>query len=194
MTPDEIRRKLKQDYPWIPDDKIEDAVRPLCGVCESRPARGRGRVGADGAAMPRRAVKSEAAVQREVVVPWSCLASDNKHRSPLQSRADHRIYKLAREMTRFQAKRQLGELAPIEGDVQMAVLVFEPNRRRRDIANLLKCLCDGLKGAAYVDDHQIMALTVERAEYDVDRPRAEVTVRSLADVDRALGLTEMKHG
>ena len=55
---------------------------------------------------------------------------------------------------------------------------------RRDVDNCAKSICDALNGIAYLDDSQIIELTVRRA-VDRERPRAVVRVEAavLHDVD-----------
>ena len=59
--------------------------------------------------------------------------------------------------------------------MHLSVVLWLPDRRRRDVDNCAKSICDGLNGIAYLDDSQIIELTVRRA-VDRERPRAEVTV------------------
>ncbi|MCC7407232.1 MAG: RusA family crossover junction endodeoxyribonuclease [Phycisphaeraceae bacterium] len=53
---------------------------------------------------------------------------------------------------------------PAKGRVAVAVEVFPPDRRRRDLDNLLKAVCDALEhGGAFVDDSQIVWLLIKKA-------------------------------
>jgi len=53
---------------------------------------------------------------------------------------------------------------------------FPPDRRRRDLDNLLKSVLDALEHAGvYADDSQVDLLVVRRCE--VDRPHGHVEVR-----------------
>lgn len=63
---------------------------------------------------------------------------------------------------------------PIEGKVQMEIVVCFGDNRRRDVDNCAKALCDGAQGIAYKDDSQVWDLRIRRVE-DGD-PRAEVEV------------------
>lgn len=114
-----------------------------------------------------------------LVLPWSCLVSDNRHRGPVASRADHAAYKLARTRAHAEASEQWGPRAPFSGRVCLTVRVFAPDSRRRDIANYRKCLTDALEGVAYVNDAQIDDERWTRGAIDRDRPRAEITVEEL---------------
>lgn len=52
---------------------------------------------------------------------------------------------------------------PIRGKVEIWISVYPPDRRRRDLDNILKALLDALEhGGAYRDDSQIVELHVER--------------------------------
>jgi len=50
---------------------------------------------------------------------------------------------------------------PLEGDLQIAVLIHPANRRKEDIDNRLKPLLDALQGVLYEDDAQIKTLRAE---------------------------------
>lgn len=53
----------------------------------------------------------------------------------------------------------------LEGDLTMYVRVCPPDRKRRDLDNVLKALWDALQHAGvYRDDSQIARFTVERGE------------------------------
>jgi len=65
---------------------------------------------------------------------------------------------------------------PITGPVRVQVLAHPPNRRRRDIDNLLKITLDSLSGYAFEDDHQIDAIEITRGILDRPSGNIEVTV------------------
>ena len=53
-------------------------------------------------------------------------------------------------------------LEPLAGPIEMNVVLHPPDRRRRDVDNALKALCDSHETAgAYEDDSQIVKLKVE---------------------------------
>ncbi|MCC7407526.1 MAG: RusA family crossover junction endodeoxyribonuclease [Phycisphaeraceae bacterium] len=53
---------------------------------------------------------------------------------------------------------------PAKGCVAVRVEAFPPDRRRRDLDNLLKALCDALEhGGAFLNDSQIVWLLIRRA-------------------------------
>jgi crossover junction endodeoxyribonuclease RusA len=54
---------------------------------------------------------------------------------------------------------------PLAGPLQLEVVVFPPDRRRRDIDNVQKALLDALQhGGAYADDSQIVRLSIEKGQ------------------------------
>ncbi len=79
----------------------------------------------------------------------------------------------------FYAVKQLGQPElPLEGRVGAELHVFFPDYRRRDIDNCLKVTLDGMKGAMYLDDSQVVEIHIYK-HVDKLRPRFEVTVYSL---------------
>lgn len=70
----------------------------------------------------------------------------------------------------------------IQGDVRLALAVYFPNRRRRDLSNTLKIIEDALKGITYADDSQVARIELTRY-YDNANPRAVVTVESYRAAD-----------
>ena len=54
---------------------------------------------------------------------------------------------------------------PLDGDLSIEIIVYPPDRRRRDVDNVLKSLLDALeKGGAYENDSQIKRLTIEKRQ------------------------------
>ena len=82
------------------------------------------------------------------------------------------------------AARDAGIRNPYQGAVRLEIVLWLPDRRRRDVDNCAKSICDALNGIAYLDDSQIIELTVRRG-VDRVRPRAVVRVEAavLHDVD-----------
>jgi Holliday junction resolvase RusA-like endonuclease len=62
----------------------------------------------------------------------------------------------------------------VTGNVAVHILVYRP-RKAGDLDNSLKILIDSLRGVAYVDDSQIVAIHAYRHE-DKKNPRVVVTV------------------
>jgi crossover junction endodeoxyribonuclease RusA len=53
-------------------------------------------------------------------------------------------------------------LKPSHGRIQMEVEVNPPDRRKRDLDNILKALLDSMQGILYMDDEQIDCLIISR--------------------------------
>lgn len=68
-----------------------------------------------------------------------------------------------------------GVRQPVLGPVVVRLWVYRP-RRRGDLDNVLKATLDALKGAAFVDDGQVVELHARRLE-DKAFPRVEVEVQ-----------------
>lgn len=87
-----------------------------------------------------------------------------------------------REQRAYQDKVRLCALAAgarrMEGLLELEVVAYMPDRRRRDWDNLGKQVADALNGCAYEDDSQIWAASVRKA-LDGVRPRLEVTLRQM---------------
>jgi crossover junction endodeoxyribonuclease RusA len=66
---------------------------------------------------------------------------------------------------------------PAGGRIALAMDAFPPDRRRRDLDNLLKSTLDALQhGGVYEDDSQVDLLVVRRCE--PDRPDGHVFIRT----------------
>ena len=64
---------------------------------------------------------------------------------------------------------------PIEDEIFLTLWVYPPDKRKRDLDNVLKVLLDSLQQAGvYKDDNQIVKLFVERKEVKIG---GEVIVR-----------------
>lgn len=57
-------------------------------------------------------------------------------------------------------------LIPFDADqrISVTILCFPPDRRKRDLDNVLKALFDSLCGFAFIDDSQIDSIHIERKE------------------------------
>lgn len=73
------------------------------------------------------------------------------------------------------AQLAAARVQPLAGPLAIEVDVYPPDRRRRDLDNLLKSLLDAIEhGHAYHDDSQIARILVERKDVT---PGGKVTVR-----------------
>jgi len=115
-----------------------------------------------------------------LVLPWSCLISDNRHRGPVSSRTDAAAYKLARTRAHDLAREQWGSASVFTGPVSVGLVFTPPRLGKPDPVNLLKCLLDALVGVCYADDVQIYRLAVDRLAPSIDRPHVTITVEEIA--------------
>lgn len=61
--------------------------------------------------------------------------------------------------------------------VEVSILAYYPDKRRRDIDNVLKAPLDALTHAGiWEDDSQIEALSIRKAGYDQHTPRLEIDI------------------
>jgi len=83
-----------------------------------------------------------------------------------------------RRVARILAARRL---PPALGRLAVTVEVYPPDRRRRDIDNLLKAVLDACQhGGAFPDDSRIVWLLIHRTQV-VRGGRVVVTIRDLAE-------------
>lgn len=74
---------------------------------------------------------------------------------------------------------------PLSGRLAVHVILFPPDRRRRDIDNVQKALFDALEqGRAYHDDAQIESLRIVKAS-PVPGGRVIVTIKETRDAEAA---------
>ena len=59
------------------------------------------------------------------------------------------------------------------GPVEVEIMLYLPDKRRRDLDNMAKSILDGLNGVAWQDDAQVVRLVVEK-HVDPPAPRAVV--------------------
>lgn len=73
-----------------------------------------------------------------------------------------------------------GGWRPRTSDLDVRIMAFLPDARRRDLDNLLKASLDALTHAGvWRDDSQIKRLTIEHCGIDRENPRLEVGVSTL---------------
>ena len=71
-------------------------------------------------------------------------------------------------------------IEPIEGDLIVDIAINPPDRRRRDVDNVLKALLDSLQFAgAFEDDSQIVRLSIEKHEPLPKDGKTTVRIQSL---------------
>lgn len=108
--------------------------------------------------------------EQRYTLPWSALQTGNKFFG-LASKAYLAAKERAREIVKLNWPGMLYTV-PVLLDVRLYV----PNEQRRDVLNYAKLIADVLTGIVYRDDSLIHEAHFTR-EIDIDRPRAEITVR-----------------
>lgn len=69
---------------------------------------------------------------------------------------------------------------PLEGKLELRIVAFPPDNRRRDLDNLLKATCDSLEYANVVsNDYQFCKKTIERAKTNTKNGALLVSVGPL---------------
>jgi len=122
-----------------------------------------------------------------LTLPWAVLVPDNARHGVMRGRVLlTKRYREAKEAARMLALGQLRHESPIIAcDVAVTIRVHAPDRRRRDIQNLTKLVCDVLTLIAYQDDSQVARLTLERGAMDRVNPRADIEVSPITRAGRA---------
>lgn len=69
----------------------------------------------------------------------------------------------------------------LSGPVVLSLVLYMPDRRRRDGENIQKAIQDALNGLAYEDDSQVMEWH-GRMEVDKSNPRAIVTLEAIQEM------------
>ena len=81
----------------------------------------------------------------------------------------------AYEDCRSLCARQAGLRTPSVTPVCLAIALYFPDRRRRDLDNAAKAVMDALNGVGYRDDSQVQTLHVTRA-IDAANRRVEIAI------------------
>lgn len=76
------------------------------------------------------------------------------------------------------AKAAMGDRKPFSGPVSMTVVGFFNSRRRKDIQNTLKSVCDALNDIVYEDDSQIVTLSASKF-YNKEHPGIRIIVQEI---------------
>lgn len=74
----------------------------------------------------------------------------------------------------WHAKAAMNRREPLDGTVEVRFRFVLPDRRRRDIDNLLKLGLDAMNGITYSDDTQVHH--IEATKQVGDEPRTEITI------------------
>ncbi len=70
-----------------------------------------------------------------------------------------------------------GKKWPLDARYELIVKAFVPNRRTRDLSNIIKSIEDGCNGILWNDDSQIARIVDCELLVEARMPRAEVVVR-----------------
>lgn len=114
-----------------------------------------------------------------ITLPWGCLVSDNLRKG--LAKEAWRRYKAGRDAAHMVALSQVrGERPRFRCPVNVELLFWLPDERKRDPSNLLKAVLDALKAVAYDDDSRVRSLSFLVMGVDKDNPRVEITVTDRA--------------
>ena len=114
-----------------------------------------------------------------LALPWSLVLHDNHRFVPARGRRGlvaSPQYRRAKQHAAAWLRGYWGARARVSGDLVLHARCFFPDRRKRDAGNYRKLITDALSGVVYADDSQLVSETWERAGFDRDRPRIEVTI------------------
>ena len=70
------------------------------------------------------------------------------------------------------------------------IVVYMPDKRRRDSHNMLKLLMDTIEGLAYRDDYTVMT-RIQSVELDRDNPRLEMVLSNQTKTQRTKCIKEI---
>lgn len=115
----------------------------------------------------------------KLTIPWKHLASSNLRNKRRGGRGHAWAYKNALQAIELHAMDQVRGERPRypTGNLTAWLRFYPPDRRKRDVTNLVKGLLDGLEGVVYTDDYQVQCLHVIRMG-PRDEPRVEITVEA----------------
>ena len=87
---------------------------------------------------------------------WRCPTSGKLRGRHLLSTEARRYKDNARHALEAQ------DVEPLPGHVAVDMVAHPPDRRRRDLDNIIKIILDSLKGRAFGDDSNVVRLSIER--------------------------------
>jgi hypothetical protein len=70
-------------------------------------------------------------------------------------------------------------VVPMSGDLIATMTFYLPDRRRKDVDNLMKLWCDAANALVYEDDSQIVQAIIEKRFDDPEHPRTEVLIEKV---------------
>jgi len=114
-----------------------------------------------------------------IAFPWRLVLHDNHRLVPARGRKGlvaSPEYRAAKLDATAWLKRLWLSRPQLAGEMVLHARCFFPDRRKRDAGNYRKLITDALTGVVYSDDSQLVSETWERAGFDKDYPRIEVTL------------------
>ena len=112
-----------------------------------------------------------------IVLPWSLVLHDNHRLIPARGRlVASPEYRRTKRHAELFLKGLWGARDRLVGDMALHARCWFPDRRKRDAGNYRKLITDALSGLVYADDSQLVRETWERAGFDKERPRVEITL------------------
>ena len=85
--------------------------------------------------------------------------------------------KALKEQYQLEARNQYKK-RPTSLNVEMIIVLFFKDKRKRDVDNYNKLVLDSLEGIVYQDDSQIQTLGIKK-DYSKDNPRIEIQWQKL---------------
>src|SRR5205823_247935 len=82
--------------------------------------------------------------------------------APRSANANPRSWRRWRERVFAAARERLQEAGPTDQDVSVLIVYFHWGDTSLDVDNIAKALLDGLKGALFRDDQQVLELLVRK--------------------------------
>ena len=111
-----------------------------------------------------------------LVIPWQHVQHDNHRVMPVRGRLIMSPgYRAAKHAARVILSSQW-RAAMLTGELALHARCWFPDKRKRDAGNYRKLVTDCLTGVAYTDDSQLVSETWERAGFDRENPRIELTL------------------
>ncbi len=113
----------------------------------------------------------------KIIIPFAHLTSKNDKFDVWGGRPRLSVkYRDGKKAINKLAKKQLKKKKPYHEPVMVSMVFHMPDNIRRDILNYTQQICDGLEGAAYVNDWFITHAVIERGAVDKKNPRVEIVV------------------
>jgi len=114
----------------------------------------------------------------KIILTGSPLSTQHIYRSACRGKFPTRYMtkqgKDLKEQYQLEAKNQYkGKV--LSGDVEMELVLFFKDKRRRDVDNYNKLVLDALEGIVFEDDKQVQKLTIIK-DYSKENPRIELEI------------------